>query len=805
MKIIPFAGLFVFLLTLGNPLLLNLNLSQNNVLNDTTRFTPEALLYGYITDTAGQPVSQLSVKAFWAADTSENAYTVTDDNGYYEIPPFIPFTAIEHIPQNSAINITYQQERYTIDIISQSVLKNGALYNLNGKKIASTTFYVIGENQYRTSFKAGQNGSVLLFSDGQHKAIRLYQHLMHNNLSVRYLAIEKSSAESESRNAQDIMVHVAHPDTLFYPIDTLLTGIDTAVGAQYDFVIMPKPVLFTFSVDISANDMDNGLALDSLQVEMYDLQGNLLGSANSLEDTISHLEITKPGHEQNVKFVLKRNNYVNSDTLDATIFENVNNEFSYELEKEKAVAYFWRAIRDPLSQTGTTAKIVVKNNEFNYNDTIDAQNLVAWRDTVPVNLTGNTEYIMKIIPEVIDGNIPLYTEEKTITLTPGSTSQGYDDLTALEQEQKLEGWVKITTQTPLKTTSLRSRGTSEKQSPETKHQLAGTYDIIIRDYSGNFIDSLRSTNGYYKTNASLPIAEEGTGFEGYIIVKPVSEANTHFGIYKLPITTKEMSIPDIANLAAEGDARYHGRPIVIPEKLTAFEDSTQTVNFMLTERVRNDPFSGQNLTVNPYHIQWMEGEGINSELMRYGVQNVYLNPNLNITEYNNFLDHIRALFDYPFLENRVSEPLPNTLIENYSLESDANRDRLGWNLRDGPNSTQLLTTVSEEGMGFNIGAIIDLNLSNYVGATREYVGRTLAINAFPSSVRESYMNSSVVPGFPSDLNIEDRVYTKMFIDHREEQVKGPLGQRVHNNLGYLRKVENFYNGQTIEEMYGSKE
>lgn len=41
------------------------------------------------------------------------------------------------------------------------------------------------------------------------------------------------------------------------------------------------------------------------------------------------------------------------------------------------------------------------------------------------------------------------------------------------------------------------------------------------------------------------------------------------------------------------------------------------------------------------------------------------------------------------------------------------------------------------------------------------------------------------------------------MDHRVEQVKGPLTEKTHNNLGYLRKVKNFYNGKTMEEMYGN--
>lgn len=98
-------------------------------------------------------------------------------------------------------------------------------------------------------------------------------------------------------------------------------------------------------------------ALDSVTVEMYDLENNLLMSANSLQDTITHLETTQSGHNYEVKLIIKRDGWIN-DTITTSLDEEILNERTYDLVKEKvepeeAVAYFWRKVIRSDTEAGT--------------------------------------------------------------------------------------------------------------------------------------------------------------------------------------------------------------------------------------------------------------------------------------------------------------------------------------------------------------------------------------------------------------------------------------------------------------------
>lgn len=91
-----------------------------------------------------------------------------------------------------------------------------------------------------------------------------------------------------------------------------------------------------------------------------------------------------------------------------------------------------------------------------------------------------------------------------------------------------------------------------------------------------------------------------------------------------------------------------------------------------------------------------------------------------------------------------------------------------------------ISTCPQNSNQVDIGALIDISPTDLPGATREYIMRTLAINAFPNSIRDSYCNISIPLEFPDTLNASDRTLTKLFLDHRPGQVKALLEERTHN-------------------------
>lgn len=346
---------------------------------------------------------------------------------------------------------------------------------------------------------------------------------------------------------------------------------------------------YLYELQASGKDSETKALLDSVEVKAF-LNGQLLMSGNSLNNTELNLQTTQAGHSLDLKVLMDRDGYVRSDSIPITINEGQANNLVYELVKEQtnnnAVAYLWRAIRDPLNQIGTTADITITNDEFNYTDTRSVADLIAWKDTVPVNATGTTPYTIKIHPHVLDGKIPLYDLVKIISLSPNQTAQGYDDLKSLEQQVVLKG-------------DLDGSDGGE----------AGITNVIFTASNGQQYTTTTNSSGEYRLG-SFPTGT--TGSISFVIPTSNPENESYFNHRDIPVG---------------GTPNVKQGTVPLPTKVTAFEDSVLVYNPMMIQKRWTYPVTGEKVTIHPEYLKDLEGTSYNASWAIWGEQRVYNTPN----------------------------------------------------------------------------------------------------------------------------------------------------------------------------------
>jgi len=546
---------------------------------------------------------------------------------------------------------------------------------------------------------------------------------------------------------------------------------------------------YPFNMTVIGEHSGNGNIQDSITVRVYDENEFLLGEECSLENTSVNFDLGQLVNQYQLKVITEREQFEN-DTTEFQL-DKTNQTFtkiaSLDTIINPTIQGKYRARARENTPQGITIKTVFESQDptIVFKDSIEnLTNLQIYEQDLPTKESGTTTYKITYIctdkPE--DANI-VDTAVVFREFQPGETIIA-EDIMYRHLTQKVQGWVKL----------------HDVTGPNNP---SGSYEITRILHDGTIIDTQIIPAGENFSFENI-VGEEGEGPEYSISIKPIDDANTHFGLYKMPLTTKEMSLDDIAALGSQGDVQFAGRPIIIPEKITQWSDTIQYINFMLTQRNVIAPLDNVNVEINPYHILMMEGEGINSEDARYDTINVYLGTNILVADYMNSLNHIRNLFGHDFNQNYVDEVISNQLSEDYSLQNDNNKINLGFNVRDGPNSTTNNTYVIE-GIPIILGGDVEVSPEDTIGFIREMMVRVMGINTV-SGVRPyaSIYDATINPSLTVNLSEGDQANGKIFLKHRPEQVKADMQERVFNNLGYLRKAENFFNGQSLQDMYGLK-
>jgi hypothetical protein len=544
---------------------------------------------------------------------------------------------------------------------------------------------------------------------------------------------------------------------------------------------------YLYEVGVVAKDSNTGVALDSINVDMY-LNGQLLMSGNSLGDTIANLNTIQPGHTLDLKALIKRNGYIDSDSIDVTLNEGQLNQLIHELEQvpvQTSEAYLWRIFRDPIVRTGTTTDIVISNPQFNVQDTIFAVNAgTAWRDTVEVNQTGTTDYIITYIPHVQNG-IPLYDLTKTFTLSPNQTAQGFDDGVALEQQQKIKGKVKF---------------------GDTKNVASGV-DVIVRDTNGNQIDSLRTNATGTFEFGPYPVGFEGT-MDVHIPNTHANRADTlYFGHRGIPIIQRS----DIANYTVST-----GR-LVFEEEVLDFADSVNVYNVGLVPAFWIDAETNQLAKVNPAHIWRMDGNvGWDLANLRERPINVYFKPTtINKQHFFDMAQRIEDNFGIPFEINEVYSSIPSTTITgldtNY-LNSIEDSTGINAEVVTGAGLTTQSGNDNLEDFGFHTttdirirGPISGNQPTPYmiVEDERELLGRRYEVAEIPSTYYKSLINAST----PTDLDTAKMVYDHinfgLIHNMRKLRIDPDEMERVHNGSWTIRPNDaaDFYSTKTQNILY----
>ncbi len=365
---------------------------------------------------------------------------------------------------------------------------------------------------------------------------------------------------------------------------------------------------------------------------------------------------------------------------------------------------------------------------------------------------------MKIIPHTGEGRIPLYPFERILTLQNISDWQiGQDTIHALEQEQKF--YVRVF--------DFENAG----QMKEANVEIRDNQDSVW--FSGN------TTNGIIETTY-IPTGGEGDGFEGVVNVTPLD--NSYFGT-RMVVTGGDMTGPNQQELVNNLGIPYHGYEYTVPAIQSNF-DKTDTISFYLLSRTREDPLHpGEMLTMNRDEISEMEGNSINTEMVRYDAENMFFRDT-RTSDYDDYRNHARLIFGYAFGENEVSTERSSSAIDDYSIDNDNYKTTLGWNVSFGYNSTGIIG-VNPDLFGkanINSRGEVYYDFTNQAGCAREDARR---IGIATVTSRISYMNASSPPNFPDTLNQKDRVYTNLFLYYRKTQLKQDRGVRNMTNLGYL--------------------
>ncbi len=567
-----------------------------------------------------------------------------------------------------------------------------------------------------------------------------------------------------------------------YRLETNLTAETTETRITENALLK-----YLYELGVIGKDSETGVALDSVDVKAF-LNGQLLMNGNSLQDTITNLSTTMPGHSLDLKLLMERAGYIKSDSIPVTITEGIANEVVYNLVKEaqEGKAYLWRKFVPEINQLGTTADIVIKNLEFNYNDTIFAvPSNTWWKDTIPVNATGTTEIEIKYIPHTQEGNIPYYDLVKILTATNEQQLIGQDTTKALEQQQKIKGKIVY----------------------GDNKNLATGIDIIIRDMSGNTIDSTTTTTGYYEFGP-YPVGFQGK-MDAHIRNTHPERADTlYFGHRGIPIIPRETN-----------NTTINYGSIIMEDKVTNFEDSIKTYNIAMTPAFWVDAETGMLAKVNPAHIQKMDGNvTYDMPILAFGETNVFFKSTTTDKQWLfDMAQRIRDNFGIPFVVNEVGAELPPNGINITSLDQDylnSVKSLMGINAEvysgtsglTYPEGTDDLEDVDVHSTtNIRIRATTDGIVAPYVltSGYRELIHRMLNAINIPLEYYKSIGNSSTPNDLDTTKMVYDHINYSLIHNHRQMRINPDKNERIGTGSWTIKPNENsdFYSTKTITEFY----
>ena len=519
---------------------------------------------------------------------------------------------------------------------------------------------------------------------------------------------------------------------------------------------------YLYEAAVGATNSESGVALDSIEVDMY-YNGELVDTDQSLTGLIADLEMQAIDHTQNVEFVVDKNGYVKSDKINATLNEGEANEFTYSLvkeapvEPEDAVAYLWRLFSDP-NQSGSIADITITNEEFDYSDTRTGIGTnEQWRDTVPVNPTGTTEYKINIIPRIGTGDKDLYPLEKIITLQANGTAQGMDEPESIRQQVRIQGRI---------------------MDGVTKNNVGG-YTVTIKDESGNVVETVQSANGTYMSEML------DLDFEGSMNVQNANDGN-HFGHKGIPIVLR-------------GTTGYgvNVGPVVIETEINRFTDTLKIYNVGLLPARIQDSKTGQMENIDLQRLRTMDGN--NSYYLPTTKDwpiNVHFGTGTTAEQKQwaqSIFDLINDDFGIPFVLNEVGSELPINGITIESLDEsylNSIKSQTGMNMQvspgagityvEGNDNIDEINMHGNSNIRIRAGTTIkngeDYNLST-VGSLRELLFRTFYTTEYNGMT--SVSNGSTPQSMTEEDMTQDRIHYKLIYELRKGKADSNPANRIN--------------------------
>ncbi|MBN1175758.1 hypothetical protein JXA48_03870 [Candidatus Woesearchaeota archaeon] len=516
---------------------------------------------------------------------------------------------------------------------------------------------------------------------------------------------------------------------------------------------------YLYELGVVGKDSASGIALDSVDVKAF-LNGQLLMSGNSLQDTITNLQTTMPGHTLDLKLLMERAGYIKSDSIPISINEGVANELVYELVKEEVPPTEYKGVirtrfNDPLMQSGTTADFIFTNNTLGVADTIfnvlDGQIIT---DTVLVNETGNTTYTLKVIPKTIEGNIPIYPATWTKSLSANQTVFTEPTLTSLEQEFVLKG----------------ERKTSDNGD-------AGELEVIFTETDGT-VYSTTTVNGEYRLG---PFPVGITGDIDFVVQG--ANVDNYFSHDNIPVG---------------GTYNIKMGTVPVKDKLTNFKDTVLIYNPNMIQKSWTYPVNDSVLTINKDDLRSLQGSTYNAPWSYWNELRVYNTPNSDNpdwpVELGNFIQTHTGL---PYNIIVVDTPRASIGVPQVDLNDpeymESVRDEMGINAESVTDKAGITDSHSggfSNNLGFNSTADITFTCVpqgqpasdiHYAIGMRELLGRFG--NMSETSNYKSFMNGALA----SDITINDMIRDFANVNIIYKTMTSRTKDETHTGLGTLKE------------------
>ena len=621
---------------------------------------------------------------------------------------------------------------------------------------------------------------------------------------------------------------------------TEITLLKTELSPQVNTTL--NPILYNFSINISANDAENANPLTGFNTTIY-IDGAETATGNSGTSTFIDLEANQYPNNTTIQIISTKTGYQNDTIVKTLIKANLNPHFTSTLT---FINEFW--LTGNVTPTNNVTVKGWENGEMLIDTTVNNGKYTTKKlnkepenglDSIKFEATGYTpekfynvaltaneattqnatlEEII-IPPEdtysivwhkgvdelaqsgtTFDVTITAPNHTKTFTVSNETwyrdtipTQEGVAVNATIEYTPHVQGGIPLYPKTVNITipegTTHEDRDTIKSLEQNVKYDLI-VYDfenqtstkeanILLQDLQGNTIFQGTTTNGRI-TTPYLATGKEGTGFEGAMTITPID--GNYLGTRWVINDSDDWNGQDQLDLFNNLGIKYKGYEEKMPEIQKDFS-RTKEGAFYIVKKMRADPLTGTMLDMNPSEINEMEANEINTELARYQSINVYFietDPG-----FNSYIEHTKQIFGYDFNVNEVNtERNTTSQINDYSIDNDNYKSYLGWNVEFGDNSTNGVATNPLLFGKIDISArgIWGLDLTNIAGAEREF-GRITGMGTVWS--RESYMSTSLPPNFPDDLNIKDRTITNLILKYRETQVKQEPAERNLTNAGYF--------------------